>query len=140
MSELTHLFSPMTIRNVTFRNRIFSSAHVTALGEKGLPTDRHVRYYEARAKGGAGLIIQEGTVVSPHAQFHEKSFVQGWKEEIRPWLKKIVDTVHAHGTKMFLQLWHGGNYSCSYYTNRPGVSSSDIPMNFIGEVPLALDE
>ncbi len=140
MSELSHLFSPLTIRNLTIPNRIFSSAHVTAFGEKGLPTDRHVRYYEARAKGGAGLIIQEGTVVSPHAQFHEKSFVQGWKDEIAPWLKKIVEAVHAYGTKMFLQCWHGGSYSCSYYTSRPGVSSSDIPMNFIGEVPLVLDE
>ncbi len=140
MSELSHLFSPLTIRNLTIPNRIFSSAHVTAFGEKGLPTDRHVRYYEARAKGGAGLIVQEGTVVSPHAQFHEKSFVQGWKDEIFPWLKKIVEAVHAHGTKMFLQCWHGGNYSCSYYTSRPGVSSSDIPMKFIGEVPLVLDE
>jgi 2,4-dienoyl-CoA reductase-like NADH-dependent reductase (Old Yellow Enzyme family)/thioredoxin reductase len=140
MAELTHLFSPITIRDLTIRNRIFSSAHVTAFGEKGLPTDRHVRYYEARAKGGVGLIIQEGTVVSPHAQFHEKAFVQGWKDEIRPWLKKIVETVHAHGTKMFLQLWHGGSYSCSHYTSRPGVSSSDIPMKFIGEVPLVLDE
>lgn len=140
MSDLTHLFSPITLRNLTIRNRIFQSAHVTALGEKGLPTDRHVRYFEARAKGGVGLIVQEGTVVSPHAQFHEKSFVQGWKDEISPWLEKIVEAVHAHGAKMFLQLWHGGSYSCSYYTSRPGVSSSDIPMNFIGEVPLVLDE
>ena len=93
MSELSHLFSPITIRNLTIPNRIFSSAHVTALGEKGLPTDRHVRYFEARAKGGVGLIVQEGTVVSPHAQFHEKSFVQGWKDEISPWLKKIVEAV-----------------------------------------------
>ncbi len=140
MTELAHLFSPLRLRNLTFRNRIFQSAHVTAFGEKGLPTDRHVRYYEARAKGGVGLIIQEGTVVSPHAQFHEKAFVQGWKDEITPWLKKIVEAVRPHGAKMFLQLWHGGSYSCSYYTLRPGVSSSDIPMKFIGEVPLVLDE
>ena len=56
MTELAHLFAPITLRNLTIRNRIFSSAHVTALGEKGLPTDRHVRYYEARAKGGAADI------------------------------------------------------------------------------------
>ncbi len=140
MSELAHLFSPITIRNLTIRNRIFQSAHVTGLGEKGLPTDRHVRYYEARAKGGAGLIIQEGTVVSPHAQFHDKAFTHGYKDEFAPWLKKIAEAVHPHGAKMFLQLWHGGSYSCSYYTSRPGVSSSDIPMKFVGEVPVVLDE
>ncbi|MEW6443069.1 MAG: FAD-dependent oxidoreductase [bacterium] len=140
MAELANLFSPLRIRNLTIRNRIYSSAHVTALGEKGLPSDRHVRYHEARAKGGAGLIIQEGTVVSPHAQFHEKAFCQGWKDEIRPWLKKIVEAVRPHGARIFLQLWHGGNYSCSYYTNTPGVSCSDMPSKFIGEPPVILDE
>lgn len=61
MPELAHPFSPFTIRNITIRNRIFQSAHGTAFGEKGQPTERHVRCYEARAKGGVGLIIQEGS-------------------------------------------------------------------------------
>lgn len=139
MSELGHLFSPITIRDVTIRNRIYQSAHVTGYVKDGLPTDRHVRYYEARAKGGIGLIVQEGTAVSPRCQFHPEVFAQGWKDEIVPRLKKISEAVHAHGAKLFLQLWHGGHFSSSYFTETPGVCASEIPSSVIGEVPEVLD-
>ncbi|MBI5577379.1 MAG: hypothetical protein HY896_13590 [Deltaproteobacteria bacterium] len=59
MPELEHLFSPIKIRNTTIRNRIVQSAHITGYVENGLPSDRHVRYYEERARGGIGLIITE---------------------------------------------------------------------------------
>jgi len=139
MSELVHLFSPITIGNITVQNRIFSSAHITGFVEKGLPTDRHIRYYEARAKGGIGLIVQEATIVSPDCQYHPEMFAQGYRDEILPQLKKIVDAVHKHDTPIFLQLWHGGHVSTSMYSWRPGWSSSEIPNCAFGEVPVAMD-
>lgn len=139
MSELGHLFSPITIRNVKIRNRIYQSAHVTGYVKDGLPTERHVRYYEARARGGIGLIVQEGTTVSPRCQFHPEVFAQGWKDEIVPRLKQISEAVHAHGARLFLQLWHGGHFSSSYFTETPGVCASEIPSSVIGEVPEVLD-
>ena len=78
MSELEHLFSPIKIGNVEIRNRILQSAHITNFAEDGLPSERHLRYYEARAKGGIGLIIQEATVVNPYTGLHP-TLSHGWK-------------------------------------------------------------
>ena len=62
--SFVHLFTPYNIRGVEFRNRIFSSAHQTILAENWCPTDEMAAYHEARAAGGAGLIIIEAA--RPH--------------------------------------------------------------------------
>ena len=54
-----HLFTPHGIRGVEIRNRIISTAHQTILVRNGRPTDELAAYHEARAAGGAGLIIIE---------------------------------------------------------------------------------
>ena len=51
-----HLFSPLTLRSVTLRNRIVSTSHGTFMSKNGLPTERIAAYHAARAAGGAGLI------------------------------------------------------------------------------------
>ena len=56
-----HLFTPHQIRGLEIRNRIFSSAHQTILAQNGAPSEDMVAYHEARAKGGAGLIIAESS-------------------------------------------------------------------------------
>lgn len=140
MTELSHLFSPITIGNQVIRNRILQSAHITGYVENGLPSDRHVRYYEARAKGGIGLIIQEATIVSPESGYHPKIISEGWRDEIVPRLKKISDAVHAHGAKIFCQLAHGGSVCGSFFNWSHVQSCSDIPNAGIGEVPVAMDK
>ncbi|MDH3691781.1 MAG: hypothetical protein OEU36_20255, partial [Gammaproteobacteria bacterium] len=54
------LFEPITIRDLIIKNRIFSPAHGTSLSRGGLVTDELVAYHQARARGGAGLIVLEG--------------------------------------------------------------------------------
>ena len=48
---LEHLFSPLAIRGLTFRNRIFSTGHQTNMVEDGAPSARMAAYHEARAAG-----------------------------------------------------------------------------------------
>ena len=48
-----HLFSPLTIRGVTLKNRILSTGHETALVDRGRLGDAFLAYHEARARGGA---------------------------------------------------------------------------------------
>ena len=64
-----HLFSPVTIGGATIRNRIVSSGHDTVMAEDGLVTDRLVAYQEARARGGAGLIVIQVAGVHPTARY-----------------------------------------------------------------------
>jgi 2,4-dienoyl-CoA reductase-like NADH-dependent reductase (Old Yellow Enzyme family)/thioredoxin reductase len=139
MTELNHLFSPITIGKTTIRNRIFQSAHILNYAENGLPSDRHARYYEARAKGGIGLIIQEGTVISPQTQFHPV-LVHGFRDDVIPGLKRISEAVHNYGAKLFLQIAHGGTVCCSFFSWINGEGVSEVPTPASGEITAVLDE
>ena len=63
--ELHRVFEPVTVGDVALRNRIFVPAHTTnfasssSMGSIGIPYGRYLRYYEERARGGAGLLITE---------------------------------------------------------------------------------
>jgi 2,4-dienoyl-CoA reductase-like NADH-dependent reductase (Old Yellow Enzyme family)/thioredoxin reductase len=137
MPELAHLFSPITIRDLTIRNRILQSAHITNFAEGGLPSERHLRYYEARAKGGIGLIIQEATVVNPYTGLHP-TLSHGWKEGLVDRLRRISEAVHAHGAKLFLQLAHGGVVASSYFNFLNSQGCSPVPTPAVGEIPRVL--
>ena len=53
------VFRSLRLGPVEVRNRIFVPAHTTNYGEDNLPSARHLAYHQARARGGAGLIIFE---------------------------------------------------------------------------------
>jgi len=69
------LFSPIRIGPRTIQNRICLSAHADSLAENGLPTERSVRYYEARARGGAGLLMCFGSA-SVHPTSSARVFIR----------------------------------------------------------------
>src|SRR4051812_26618671 len=62
---MSQLFSPLTIRGVTFKNRVFVSPMCQYSSDEGLPTDWHLVHLGARAVGGAALVIVEATAGSP---------------------------------------------------------------------------
>ncbi len=139
MTELAHLFSPITIRTCQIRNRILSSGHVTSFARDGLPTDQHVRYLERRARGGIGLIVMEAQAITPHCN-PLPIVIQGWRDEVVPWYRKISEAVHAHGAKLFAQAWHNGHQNTSFASWVHSQSCSDVPSAAIGEVPSVMDE
>ena len=65
MSQFSRLFSPLRLRGQEIKNRILSTGHQTYLAENCLPSPAFIAYHEARARGGAGLIVAEA------ARFHE---------------------------------------------------------------------
>ncbi len=140
MTQLTHLFTPIKIRNTTIRNRIVQSAHITGYVDNGLPSDRHVNYYAARAKGGIGLIITEAVAVSPLTAVNLKIGSQGWLDGFTARARKIVEAVHAHGAKVIMQIAHGGAVMSGYYTWLNNQAPSGIPAvaGLGGEVPTAV--
>jgi 2,4-dienoyl-CoA reductase-like NADH-dependent reductase (Old Yellow Enzyme family)/thioredoxin reductase len=107
MTSFPHLFSPIRLRNTEIRNRILSTGHQTYLAKGGLPGEDFVAYHEARAKGGAGLIITEA------ARFHATGFTDAPElivasDDCIPGLKNLADSVHRHGARIFGQLSHSG--------------------------------
>ena len=113
-SEFPMLFSSFQIRNVELHNRLVFQPHFTALGTlDGQPTDAHVAYHEERARGGVALIIFESQAIHPTGKMSRR-FVNAWDPAAIPLLRNITDAVHAHGTKIFSQLTHGGHTSLEH--------------------------
>jgi len=97
----------MRLRNTEIRNRILSTGHQTYLAKGGLPGDDFVAYHEARAKGGAGLIVVEA------ARFHATGFTDSPElivasDDCIPGLRNLADSVHRHGARLFGQISHSG--------------------------------
>jgi 2,4-dienoyl-CoA reductase-like NADH-dependent reductase (Old Yellow Enzyme family)/pyruvate/2-oxoglutarate dehydrogenase complex dihydrolipoamide dehydrogenase (E3) component len=112
--EYPLLFSPFRIRDVELRNRFVFQPHFTALGTlDGQPTDAHVAYHEERARGGVALIIFESQAIHPTGKMSRR-FINAWDPAVVPLLRDITDAVHAHGTKIFSQLTHGGHTSLEH--------------------------
>lgn len=109
MSEFDVLFKSLSIRNVEIPNRIVFQPHFTALGSAdGVPTDAHRAYHEARAIGGAGLIIFESMAVHPEGKM-SRHFVDAWDSKVIDPFTNIVNAVQKHGSKIFGQLTHSGH-------------------------------
>ncbi|MBT4890085.1 MAG: oxidoreductase, partial [Rhodospirillales bacterium] len=102
-----HLFTPHEIRGVEIRNRIYSTAHQTILAEMGAPGEKMAAYHEARARGGAGLIIMESS--RPYKDDVSASyFINSSTDDCIPGYKLTAERVHKHGCKVFAQINHGG--------------------------------
>jgi 2,4-dienoyl-CoA reductase-like NADH-dependent reductase (Old Yellow Enzyme family) len=102
-----HLFTPITIGGTTIRNRIVSSGHDTVMAEDGLVTDRLVAYQEARARGGAGLIVIQVAGVHPTARYTSSELTADTDATI-PGFTRLAEAIHRHGAAVFGQLFHGG--------------------------------
>jgi len=101
------LFSPLTLRGVALRNRIVSTAHGTYMASGGLANDRIGAYHEARARGGAGLIICEAASVHDTAIGAGRYAAAHTDACIEPY-RRVVDRIRAHGAAAFGQLYHPG--------------------------------
>ncbi|HVO04001.1 MAG TPA: FAD-dependent oxidoreductase [Candidatus Cybelea sp.] len=106
-TSLKHLFSPLTIRGKTIKNRILSTGHDTTMPTDALPNDRLVAYHRARAEGGAGLIIVQVAGVHESARY-TTHVLMATTDDCIPGYAKIAEVCHAHGTTVFGQLFHPG--------------------------------
>lgn len=104
------LFTPIAVGDLTLKNRVVMAplTRNRAEPEGDLPTDLTVEYYRQRA--GAGLIVTEGSQISPEGKgyawtpgIHSEAQVAGWR--------KVTDAVHARGGHIAIQLWHVGRIS-----------------------------
>ncbi|RXW15601.1 hypothetical protein EST38_g10254 [Candolleomyces aberdarensis] len=101
------LFNPLKLGSIVLPNRIMMSALTRNRARNTIPTDNLVEYYTQRARGGAGLIVSEGTLIS--RQGTEWQHAPGiWSaEQVAGW-KKVTDAVHANDSFIYSQLWHVG--------------------------------
>ncbi len=104
---MSKLFSPLTIKDVTFRNRITVSPMCQYSSEDGFANDWHLVHLGSRAVGGAGLIMQEATAVSPEGRITPADMGL-YKEEHVAKLQAITAFIQAQGAVAGIQLAHAG--------------------------------
>ena len=138
-SNYKNIFSPLTIKNMTMRNRIMMTPMGTNYGEQtGEMSFLHIDYYTERAKGGVGLIMVENASVDSPLGSNGTTQIRIDHDNYMPRFFKLCETLHAHGACVGVQLNHAGASAQSKRTNMQPVSASDIPSKAGGEIPRPL--
>ena len=127
------LLTPLTIGSRTSPNRVVFGPHVTNLGADDRSiTERHVAYYQRRARGGCGMIVVEGASVHRSDWPYERSPLAercagGWAD--------IAAACHPHGSLVIASLDHAGGQGSSAYSQAPLWAPSRVPEVNAREVP-----
>jgi len=101
------LFTPFSIRGVTFKNRIVLSPMLQYCADNGHVNDWHLTHYAKFAAGGAGLVFVESTKVDPRGCSTPRDLGL-WKDEFIAPLKRIADLIKVNGAVAGIQLGHSG--------------------------------
>lgn len=136
-----HLGAKGRIGNLEIKNRLVMTAMGVGVGEfEGYATDAFIKYYTERAKGGAGLIITEIVRVNEVHGIGEHNQLSLAKDDTIPSFRKLADSVHQYGTKIFAQLHHPGREAHLALNTKVTelVSSSPFPSAIAPEPTRAL--
>jgi 2,4-dienoyl-CoA reductase-like NADH-dependent reductase (Old Yellow Enzyme family) len=107
MPGMPLLFQPLSIRDLTLKNRVVIAPMMQHAAPNGLATPWHLVHLGKFALGGAGLILTESTAVSPVGRIG-KDDLGLWNDDHVDALLPIVDFVHANGAAIGVQLGHAG--------------------------------
>ncbi len=146
---MSHIFDRYSIREVTFRNRVFVSPMCQYSSGDGLPNDWHFVHLGSRAVGGAGLVMVEASAVSPEGRI--TAWDSGiWSQPHADAFKRIATFIQEHGAVPGIQLAHAGRKASTDVPWRGGrviregphswqtVAPSPIPFRDGDPIPHAL--
>ena len=150
---VTTLFEPLTLGAVTTSNRVFMAplTRMRATAPGDVPNELMQEYYVQRAS--AGLVISEGTQISPQGKGYMDTPGIYNDEQVAGW-RTVTDAVHAAGGRIAAQLWHVGRVShesfhdgalpvsasASPYSNRTTIRGEDgRPTRVDSPIPRALE-
>ncbi|MFB6348007.1 FAD-dependent oxidoreductase [Moraxella sp. ZJ142] len=123
--DYPHLFEPLELGFTTLKNRIVMGSMHTGLEDRFYNYGKLAAYFEARAKGGVGLIVTGG--IAPNRS--------GWLTPLGGTLNRLADVmhharitraVHRHGAKILLQILHSGRYGYHPFVVAPSAIKSPI--------------
>ncbi len=133
MSALSHLFAPVKIGALELRNRLVMSPMETCYATRdGVPSPRTIAYYEARARGGVGLITLGACTVDDRHREVPNS-IDFARDEVLAAHRELTERVHAHGARIQPQLVHPGPDGLApYLSGLPNLGPSVIPSYLTG--------
>jgi 2,4-dienoyl-CoA reductase-like NADH-dependent reductase (Old Yellow Enzyme family) len=104
---MTHLFSPIRLRDLTVRNRVWVAPMCQYSAVDGVPDDWHLVHLGSFARGGAGLVMTEAAAVSPEGRISPAD-AGIWNDEQRDAWSRVVAFLHGQGATAAMQLAHAG--------------------------------
>ncbi|MFB7893220.1 NADH:flavin oxidoreductase/NADH oxidase [Microbacterium sp. NPDC056044] len=110
---MTRLFTPLTLRDVTVRNRLWVSPMCQYSAVDGVPQEWHHTHLAQFASGGAGLIVAEATAVSPEGRISLED-TGLWNDEQRDAWAPIVAAIRRRGAVAGIQLGHAGRKASTW--------------------------
>ena len=146
----THLFSPLRLRDVSFRNRVGISPMCQYSSPGGLATEWHLVHLGSRAVGGAGTVFVEATAVEPRGRISPEDMGL-WSDAHAEPLARIARFVESQGAVPAIQLahagrkgstaapWKGGGPLSDSQGGWPVVGASPVPFADGYRVPEPLD-
>jgi 2,4-dienoyl-CoA reductase (NADPH2) len=128
------LFEPIRIGTLEIPNRILMPSLGTLFSMDQRLNERHYRFYERRAQGGAGVIVAGPVGVDfVGAGIIALSLRQ---DDYIPDFATLAERVHRYGTKIMVQLFHAGRYSFSAFLDgQEPIAPSAVRSKYTGEVP-----
>jgi 2,4-dienoyl-CoA reductase-like NADH-dependent reductase (Old Yellow Enzyme family) len=125
---MTSLFSPLTIRDVTFANRLWVSpmCQYSVEEKDGVPTDWHLVHLGGMARGGAGLVMAEATAVVPEGRITPWDTGIWNDAQAQAW-SRITRFIRERGAVPAIQLAHAGRKASTYrdWSGRGVVAPTD---------------
>ncbi|MDQ3546038.1 MAG: NADH:flavin oxidoreductase/NADH oxidase [Verrucomicrobiota bacterium] len=132
MHPEAHLFAPLTMRDVQFRNRIVVSPMCQYSSEDGFANDWHLVHLGSRAVGGAGLVFAEAAAVTPEGRISPQD-LGIWKDAQVEMLSRIFKFIEAQGAIPAMQLAHAGRKAS---TSAPWKGGNPLGPNETGWSPI----
>ena len=125
--DLPTLFQPITLRELTVRNRVWTSpmCQYAVEARDGVPNDWHVVHYGSLAVGGFGVVMTEATAVTPEGRISPEDTGLWNDDQVRAW-RRITDFAHSRGARMGVQLGHAGR-KASTVRWWPGFTPGIVP-------------
>ncbi|MDD3028687.1 MAG: NADH:flavin oxidoreductase/NADH oxidase [Alphaproteobacteria bacterium] len=135
------LFSPLTLRGVTFRNRIFLSPMCLYSAEGGMPTLWHLTHYGCRAIGGAACLLQEATAVMPEGRISPGDLGM-WSEAHVAAARPMVQFIKDNGAVPGIQLSHAGRKASTSlpWEGRGYIGPQKGGWEVVGPSPVSFDQ
>ena len=131
------LFDPLEIRTIRFKNRIAISPMCQYSSIDGFANDWHLVHLGSRATGGAALVMQEATAVSPEGRISPDDMGL-WKDnQIEP-LQRITDFIKKQGSVPGIQLAHAGRKASTTPPWTGGKTLNSAEGGWIPQAPSAI--
>jgi dimethylamine/trimethylamine dehydrogenase len=129
-SRYATLFEPIRIGPVTAPNRFYQTPHATGMGWRMPKASATLR--GIKAEGGWGVVSTEYCSIHPTSDDFPFAYLSLWDEDDVRALAAIGEAIHAHGSLMAVELWHGGFHANNRLTREPVLSPSGQRLKLLG--------